>query len=510
MSENGWTDNFLCKEWFKNTFIPQTTAQNTSGKPILLIYDGHGSHEQLELINLAREHNIILFCLPPHTTHKLQPLDVGVFGPFQRAWSERCDEIVEDTGEEMLREDFVKEYMDVRSKTFKSTTIITAFQKSGCWPVDRDVFVDEDYAPSIPTSTSSHHIPSSFPLVPDVGIQDPDNKSDNEFPAYPMENSDDSKSDDEPSDDDVADATDNGENLQTRAAIFPTVSQSFSTRISSQPPLLPRSTKSSLMPPALLEPIPPSMFYASITRPRRKRLNRQPTAPPNPVQAQLNSLSQAYSDLTQQIMELRSENSTLKAHCAIAGTEIQDLRQRLNEKENRPRKRRKLNIDVRWLNSDEGLRLAEEQEAFRVAEEQKKHKAREQRVAKEAEREEQRRQMDPNAPFTGALTSKTKADLQDIAQALELTTDGQKKDILARINAHFDANPGLRDKPRFEGIFNRTRGRPVVRTAATEHETSNMTPAASAGPSTFLLQSFPPMPAPPLSSNIVNTYPSPF
>jgi hypothetical protein len=58
----------------KKSFSPQATAQNMSGKPILLIYDGHGSHNTLELIELAREHNIILFCLPPHTTHKLQPL----------------------------------------------------------------------------------------------------------------------------------------------------------------------------------------------------------------------------------------------------------------------------------------------------------------------------------------------------------------------------------------------------------------------------------------------------
>jgi len=41
MSDNGWTDDFLCKEWFKNNFIPQVTACNTSQKPILLIYDGH-------------------------------------------------------------------------------------------------------------------------------------------------------------------------------------------------------------------------------------------------------------------------------------------------------------------------------------------------------------------------------------------------------------------------------------------------------------------------------------
>lgn len=97
-SPNGWTDDFLCMEWFKKSFIPQATAQNKSGKPILLVYDGHGSHETTELCSLARDNNIILFCLPLHTTHKLQPLDMGVFGPFQRSWIDRCDKIVEVHG----------------------------------------------------------------------------------------------------------------------------------------------------------------------------------------------------------------------------------------------------------------------------------------------------------------------------------------------------------------------------------------------------------------------------
>ncbi|GLB43946.1 hypothetical protein LshimejAT787_1501300 [Lyophyllum shimeji] len=146
----------------------------------------------------------------------------------------------------------------------------------------------------------------------------------------------------------------------------------------------------------------------------------------------------------------------------------------------------------------------ERRQALRAAEEQRKREAREQRAAKEAEREEQRRQRDPNAPFTGALTSKTKADLQDIAQALGLTTDGQKKDLLARINAHFEANPSLREDTRFECIFNRARRRAA---AQTEDEPSDTTPAASAGPSTFIPLSLPPLP-PPLSSNVVNTHPS--
>ena len=83
MSENGWTDDFLCKQWLQKTFIPQVTEQNTLEKPILLIDDGHSSHDTLDVIALSWEHNVLLYCLPPHTMHKFQPLDVGVFGPFQ-------------------------------------------------------------------------------------------------------------------------------------------------------------------------------------------------------------------------------------------------------------------------------------------------------------------------------------------------------------------------------------------------------------------------------------------
>ena len=56
-------------------------ARNTSGKTILLIYDGHKSHETIELHEMVVQHNIELYCLPAHTSHHLQPLDIGVFGP---------------------------------------------------------------------------------------------------------------------------------------------------------------------------------------------------------------------------------------------------------------------------------------------------------------------------------------------------------------------------------------------------------------------------------------------
>jgi hypothetical protein len=53
---------------------------------------------------------------------------------------------VEDTGEEMSCKDFIKEYTNVQSTSFKESTIRTAWRKSGCWPIDQTVFKDDDYA----------------------------------------------------------------------------------------------------------------------------------------------------------------------------------------------------------------------------------------------------------------------------------------------------------------------------------------------------------------------------
>jgi hypothetical protein len=179
-SPNGWTDDFIGAEWFEKSFIPQATAHNKSGKPILLILDGHSSHETLHIIDLAELHNITILCLPPHTTHKLQPLNVGVFGPLQRAWLERCDCVVELTGNEMPKEDFVNEYMDVREASFRSSTIVSAFKKSGTWPVNQAVFTDDDFAPSIPFSTEARDFPS-LPVPDKSESSDTDSDSDSDI-----------------------------------------------------------------------------------------------------------------------------------------------------------------------------------------------------------------------------------------------------------------------------------------------------------------------------------------
>lgn len=78
--ETGWITKETFLAWFRNFVVFSNPGPQ---KPVLLILDGHSSHtKSLELINLARENNVVLLTFPPHTTHRMQPLDVSFMAPL--------------------------------------------------------------------------------------------------------------------------------------------------------------------------------------------------------------------------------------------------------------------------------------------------------------------------------------------------------------------------------------------------------------------------------------------
>ena len=79
MSESGWSD---AQEYLKTHFIPYVRPVPPNQTNIL-IYDVHSSDKTPQLINWAKEQGLILFVLPYHSSHLLQPLDVSAFGPFK-------------------------------------------------------------------------------------------------------------------------------------------------------------------------------------------------------------------------------------------------------------------------------------------------------------------------------------------------------------------------------------------------------------------------------------------
>lgn len=87
---SGWVQTNLFTKWFRH-FINK--VKPTASSPALLILDGHSSHmRNIELIDLAGENHVHLLSIPPHSSHKIQPLDKTFMGPLKKYYAEhiRC------------------------------------------------------------------------------------------------------------------------------------------------------------------------------------------------------------------------------------------------------------------------------------------------------------------------------------------------------------------------------------------------------------------------------------
>ena len=85
-SDKGWINTDLFESWFYKLFLPNAIGDH----PLLLLLDGHSSHYQPDTIKTAKKHDVIILCLPPHTTHSTQLLDCGVFSPLKAQWKMVC------------------------------------------------------------------------------------------------------------------------------------------------------------------------------------------------------------------------------------------------------------------------------------------------------------------------------------------------------------------------------------------------------------------------------------
>ena len=86
LSANGWINTNLFEAWFIEHFIPNAV----SSCPLFLLLGGHSTHYQLQVIKFAMEHQCIILCQPPHTTHETQQLDVGIFALLKVQWGRVC------------------------------------------------------------------------------------------------------------------------------------------------------------------------------------------------------------------------------------------------------------------------------------------------------------------------------------------------------------------------------------------------------------------------------------
>ena len=164
VSPNGWTDQELGSAWLEQDFDPATRDKAGDGYR-LLILDGHNSHCTYRFCNYAIKHNILILCLPSHTTHALQPCDVGVFGPLAQAWKRNIT-VASQNLTAITKENLLTFYDEARKVAFKATTIISSFRKTGIWPLDRDVIPSGAFEPAKNTTTlAAQPLPAHLPTI---------------------------------------------------------------------------------------------------------------------------------------------------------------------------------------------------------------------------------------------------------------------------------------------------------------------------------------------------------
>jgi hypothetical protein len=120
-------------EWIKRVFDPQTKAR-ADGNPRVLIWDGFGSNEALEILEFCFENNITLCRLPSHTSHKLQPCDVGVFGPLKQAYRDQVEVLYRGGVNTVRKEHFTGLYSLARKVALTPRNIKAAWAACGLSP----------------------------------------------------------------------------------------------------------------------------------------------------------------------------------------------------------------------------------------------------------------------------------------------------------------------------------------------------------------------------------------
>ncbi|KAB0790231.1 hypothetical protein PPYR_15434 [Photinus pyralis] len=117
--------------------------------PVLLLLDNHESHLAIKTINFAKENNVIMLSFPPHCSHRLQPLDRSVYGPFKKYLSNsQAAWLRNNPGKSMTIYDIPSLVRDALPQALTPINIMKGFKVSGIEPYNRDIFTDDEFLPA--------------------------------------------------------------------------------------------------------------------------------------------------------------------------------------------------------------------------------------------------------------------------------------------------------------------------------------------------------------------------
>ena len=104
------------------------------GEPRLSTLDGYILHINFKFLRYCENNDICVFCLPLHSTHLLQPLDIGLISPLQTHYQRTVEDYFLTTNVGISHGLFFLLYKMVCALIYTKKNIAKAFQKCGIIP----------------------------------------------------------------------------------------------------------------------------------------------------------------------------------------------------------------------------------------------------------------------------------------------------------------------------------------------------------------------------------------
>ena len=99
-----------------------------------MILDGHGSHLTPKFDEIYEQNRVIPICMPPHSSHLLQPLDIGCFAVLKRSYGRLVESKMRNGVNHIDKLDFLEAYPLARIEAFKLETIKNSFKAASLVP----------------------------------------------------------------------------------------------------------------------------------------------------------------------------------------------------------------------------------------------------------------------------------------------------------------------------------------------------------------------------------------
>ena len=109
----------------------------------MLIIDGHESHISLEFQDYCKENKIIALCMPSHSSHLLQPLNVACFAPLKRSYGDGISALARNHIHHISKETFLLAFKAAYEQTFTKENARAGFRGAGLVPFNLDAVLSK-------------------------------------------------------------------------------------------------------------------------------------------------------------------------------------------------------------------------------------------------------------------------------------------------------------------------------------------------------------------------------